>query len=150
MDHGLHQNAPNGLNTPARNCSNAHYKWSGDLCVSFTVWVCVWTCFYNKSSVKMDFVGMTQTSKYACSMEVVISRFLKLFLAKSNYNHGAWLAHAIRKNPPKQHQLHSCLSYLYHRVMINEPLKGAGDILSTDETQIDTWSNGSKRPLRIY
>lgn len=49
----------------------------------------------------MDFVAMTQASKHACSMEVVISRFLKLFLAKSNYNHGAWLAHAIRKNPPK-------------------------------------------------
>lgn len=49
----------------------------------------------------MDFVAMTQASKYARSMEVVISSFLKLFLAKSNYNHGAWLAHAIRKNPPK-------------------------------------------------
>lgn len=86
----------------------------------------------------MDFVAMTQASKYACSMEVVISRFLKLFLAKSNYNHGAWLAHAIRKNPPKQHQSHSCLSYLHHRVMINEPLKEAGDILSIDEIKNDT------------
>lgn len=95
----------------------------------------------------MDSVSMTQASKYACSMEVVISRFLKLFLTKSNYNHGAWLAHAIKKNPPKTAP--ASLMSVILTPQSQDEWATHGDILNFDENS-DTWKDSSKKALQTY
>lgn len=51
-------------------------------------------------------------------------------MAKSNYNHGAWLAQVIRKIPKPAAGV--LMSIIQHELMISEQMKEAGDILSID------------------